>query len=632
MIKRKKLKNTRPKALLGIGETGALIALTAATTAGHAAQATASYFNAKSSGDNMLKSVQKQVDALKEQNENNRQLQTEMMQFTKEQNDETRRIMMENNMNNQLLAGNIATQDRREASKTVLKNGGKKRRKLRNAAYLLQGGNIPFRVTDGGTTIPIGQTPEGYDVYQVLGDSHKQYHKAQGGKYKSGVGIKYPDGETIEVEGGEKQIVTPTDALVLSNQTFIEPSTGLPFNPSEAVDYGMDPLQAHAAQEFIKDYYGLSDDGSNKTPVKRRLRSGGGCIIPIRRRAKNGTRREIASINNRKKASLGSWLKSGSWTVAPTIGAVGNFLGAGLSSLGIGLGSSYLGKRVGKAGDLLANAYGQLQGVNMSDVFGDSARASFNTGFYMPTVRRPRVNANPQLEKAARDARLQNAGINNNTLSSAGRLKRSAMSNASLDEIRSRIYADTGNREEQIKQENNQAINEAGQTNAGLMMQYLRDYTSQRADLAKFNANVANERILGAAEARAGAMQTRGQIGAQAIQGIGNAFGSAFSQSALGFANAYNNKLTREHELAMAMTRMDDSQMATYLGNPMNGSTEEAKRKLAEYINAADTAWTNGNTRVRDEYLLYATKIARRLGLELPDLANLTDYEKNYLN
>ena len=585
MIKRRKLKNTRPKAFLGIGETGALIALTAAEVAGHAGQAAAQYFSARSQGENMLKQAQMQADALKEQNENNRQLQTEMMQFTKEQNEETRRIMMENNMNNQLLAGNLATQERREASKTVLKNGGRKRRKLRNAAYPLQGGNIPFRVTDGGTTIPIGQTPEGYDVYQVLGDSHKQYHKAQGGKYKSGVGIKYPDGETIEVEGGEKQIVTPNDALVLSNQTFIEPSTGLPFNPSEAVDYGMDPMQAHATQEFIKDYYGLSDDGSNKPPVKKRLRSGGGCIIPIRHRAKNGTRKEIASINNRKKASMGTWLKSGNWAVAPTIGAIGNFLGAGLSSLGLGLGSSYLGKRVGQAGDLLANAYGQLQGVNLSDVFGDNARASFNTGFYMPTVRRPRVNANPQLEKAARDARLQNAGINNNTLSSAGRLKRSAMTNAALDETRSRIYADTANREEQIKQENNQAINEAGQTNAGLMMQYLRDYTSQRADLAKFNANVANERILGAAEARAGAMQTRGQIGAQAMQGIGNAFGSAFSQSALGFANAYNSKLVRDNDLAKVMIGAGPEGMANYYTR--FGSDQEAEDYM---LNLAEQA------------------------------------------
>ena len=628
MNKRKKLRNIRPKALFGIGETGALIALTAAEVAGHAGQAAAQYFAAKSQGDNMLKQSQMQVDALKEQNENNNQLQRDMMQFTKEQNDETRRIMMENNMNNQLLAGNLATQDRREASKTVLKNGGRKRRKLRNAYSSLQGGNIPFRVTDGGTTIPIGQTPEGYDVYQVLGDSHKQYHKAQGGKYKSGVGIKYPDGETIEVEGGEKQIVTPNDALVLSNQTFIEPSTGLPFNPSEAVDYGMDPIQAHATQEFIKEYYGLSDDGSNKTPVKRRLRSGGGCTIPIRRRAKNGTRKEIASVTNRKKASLGSWLKSGSWTVAPTIGAVGNILGAGLSSLGLGLGSSYLGRRVGQAGDLLANAYGQLQGVNMSDVFGDNTRASFNTGFYMPAVRSSYVNVNPQIEKASRDNRLQLRGINNNTLSSAARLQRSGMSNAALDETRSKYFADKANREEQIKQANLDAINEAGKTNAGLSIEYLKDFTSQRADLAKFNANVANERILGAAEARANAMQTRGQIGAQAMQGIGNALGSALSQSALGFANAYNDKLTRDYELDLAKLGANQESLTTWYANSKNVSDSEAYDYAINLIESAKT--TSGPARANA--IKNANLILSSRGYPTVDEYNLFNYRYNDLS
>lgn len=628
MNKRKKLRNIRPKALFGIGETGALIALTAAEVAGHAGQAAAQYFAAKSQGENMLKQSQMQVDALKEQNENNNQLQRDMMQFTKEQNDETRRIMMENNMNNQLLAGSLATQDRREASKTVLKNGGRKRRKLRNAYSSLQGGNIPFRVTDGGTTIPIGQTPEGYDVYQVLGDSHKQYHKAQGGKYKSGVGIKYPDGETIEVEGGEKQIVTPNDALVLSNQTFIEPSSGLPFNPSEAVDYGMDPLQAHATQEFIKDYYGLSDDGSNKTPVKRRLRSCGGCTIPIRRRAKNGTRKEIASVTNRKKASLGSWLKSGSWTVAPTIGAVGNFLGAGLSSLGLGLGSSYLGRRVGQAGDLLANAYGQLQGVNMSDVFGDNARASFNTGFYMPAVRSSYVNVNPQIEKASRDNRLQLRGINNNTLSSAARLQRSGMSNAALDETRSKYFADKANREERIKQANLDAINEAGETNAGLSIEYLKDFSAQRADLAKFNANVANERILGAAEARANAMQTRGQIGAQAMQGIGNALGSAVSQSALGFANAYNDKLTRDYELDLAKLGANQEGLTTWYANSKNVSDSEAYDYAINLIESAKT--TSGPARANA--IKNANIILSSRGYPTVDEYNLFNYRYNDLS
>lgn len=626
MIKRKKLKNTRPKAFLGIGETGALVALTAAEVAGHAGQAAAQYFSARSQGDAMLKQAQMQADALRQQSENNNRLQTQMMQFTKEQNDESRRIMKDMQMNLQLQAGGQSMRDRREASKTVLKNGGRKRRKLRNAAYPLQGGNIPFRVTDGGTTIPIGQTPEGYDVYQVLGDSHKQYHKAQGGRYKSGVGIKYPDGETIEVEGGEKQIVTPNDALVLSNQTFIEPSTGLPFNPSEAVDYGMDPIQAHATQEFIKNYYGLSDDGSNKPPVKRRLRSGGGCTIPIRHRAKNGTRKEIASINNRKKASMGTWLKSGSWTVAPTISAAGNLLGAGLSSLGLGLGSAYLGRRVGQAGDLLASAYGQLQGVNMSDVFGDNAKANFSIGQYMPALRTSYFNANPQLAQVARDARRQTRAVNSNTLSSAARLSRTNLANVTADDAKSKIYADKANREEQIKQANNQAINEAAAHNAQLMIDMNKNYAATRADLAKFNANVANERILGAAEARADAMQTRGQIGAQAMQGIGSAFGSALSQSALGFANALQTKSTREHEMDLAMLGATEEGTVNYYANSKYIDDDAASQKAFDYI---ERARNTIDEKLKARLIGYANTILGARGFSLVNNDNLSTYGEN---
>lgn len=614
MAKRKKLRSTRPKALFG--EAAAIAAQTVAQIANAALQAQATRDSARTQADSVLENAKSQAEAMRQQNENNTKLQTQMMEFTKSQNDQNRQIMKDMQMNMQLTAGAQSARDRREASKIVLKRGGSARRELRDAYSSLQGGNIPFRVTDGGTTIPIGQTPEGYDVYQVLGDSHKQYHKAQGGKYKSGVGIKYPDGETIEVEGGEKQIVTPNDALVLSNQTFIEPSTGLPFNPSEAVDYGMDPIQAHATQEFIKDYYGLSDDGSNKTPVKRRLRSGGGCIIPIRRRAKNGTRKEIASVTNRKKASLGTWLKSGSWTVAPTIGAVGNILGAGLSSLGLGLGSSYLGRRVGQAGDLLANAYGQLQGVNMSDVFGDNARASFNTGFYMPAVRSSYVNVNPQIEKASRDNRLQLRGINSNTLSSAARLQRSGMSNAALDETRSKYFADKANREEQIKQTNLDAINEAGKTNAGLSIEYLKDFSAQRADLAKFNANIANERILGAAEARANAMQSRGQIGAQMMQGIGNAFGSALAQSAAGYSKAYSNKLRYDNELRQAMLKADDESINRVLINGF-GSTDDVNNQLDHLASIIQTdPYSDKATEAKRQY----NELAKRYKLPLYDI------------
>lgn len=609
MTKRKKLRSTRPKALFG--EAAAIAAQTVAQIANAALQAQATRDSARTQADSVLENAKSQAEAMRQQNENNTKLQTQMMEFTKSQNDQNRQIMKDMQMNMQLTAGAQSARDRREASKIVLKRGGSARRKLRDAYASLQGGNIPFRVTDGGYALAVGQTPEGYDIYKFIGDTHKDYHKTRGGKYKSGIGLRFPDGEEIEVENGEYGVRSPEDMYVYSAHTRHN------FNPAKAIEQGMSPNDVAAIQETYKAIDGIDSEGNNTSPVKRRLTSAG-----------KTTRQQINSLKNRHKYDIGGW-----W-LSPTISGVGNLLGAGLSALGIGTASNYLSKRVGEAGDILANAYGQLKGVSMEDVFGPNAngKLSFSLGHYLPVIRSSYYNANPELAQVDKDARRQTLAVNRNTLSSAARLSRTNLANTFAQDARSKIYADKANREEQIKQANVAAINEAAAHNAQLDIEMNKQFYGTKADLAKFNANIENEKILGAAETRANTLQQLGQIGANKRQGIAGAFGNAISQSALGFANAYNNKLTREHELAMAMTKMDDSQMATYLGNPMNGSTEEARRKLAEYINAADTAWTNGNTRVRDEYLLYATKIARRLGLELPDLANLTDYEKTYLN
>ena len=129
---------------------------------------------------------------------------------------------------------------------------------------------MPFVVTDGGTVIPIGQTPEGYDMYEILGNDHEHYHKARGGKNKTGVGIKFADGNVIEGEGnqntnqGEIMVNTPDNAYFISKHSIAG------FNPAKMTLGGMHPLQAYAIQEQLKAANGISDDGKhNSTPVKR---------------------------------------------------------------------------------------------------------------------------------------------------------------------------------------------------------------------------------------------------------------------------------------------------------------------------------------------------------------------------
>lgn len=660
MARRKKLRNTRPKALFGIGETGAIIAQTAAQVASIGAQTAASIRNAKQQAEAQKAAAKQQADALLAQNENNNELQKQMMEFTKDQNDQTRQIMRDTQMNLQMQAGEMAMHDRREASKTVLKNGGRKnkrRRKLRNAAYPLQGGNIPFRVIDGGGVIPVGQTAEGYDVYELYGNDHNHYHKTRGGHYKSGVGVKFADGQTIEGEGnqgtnqGELMITTPDDALFLSKH-----NVGGVFNPTQAVQGGMDPMQAYAMQEYIKQAYGISDDGeSNTPPVKRNLRFTNGI-------AKNGTslKRQGKATNNRHKARVGygrrfynwfapddlngndaygtewdggskgevvvtaptpsKWSKwwgnlgnklgntinnPKNWWVAPTISAAGNLLGAGINALGVGLGSKYLTNAINERSRILSNAYGNLKGVDMSAVFGDKASLNFNKGLYMPALRAARVYDRPQLQRVEQDRLQQANAIRNNTGSSAAMLNRLASTNATANQRRGEIYANTANAQEQIKQANNQAINEAGQANAQLMMQYLKDYTSQKADLAKFNANIENEKIIGAAEAQASGINDIGQIGSQARLGITSAFGNALAQSGLGFANALNARNTYQNNIDVALLgATPDSKVDYYASDSVDFNTAyDVANKYLDKAKAANSILD------RKKYLEWANSI-----------------------
>jgi hypothetical protein len=134
---------------------------------------------------------------------------------------------------------------------------------------------MPFVVTDGGTVIPIGRTPEGYDMYEIVGNDHEHYHKARGGKNKTGVGIKFADGNVIEGEGnqntnqGEIMVNTPNNAYFISKHSIAG------FNPAKMTLGGMHPLQAYAIQEQLKAANGISDDGKhNSSHVEKKLLGG----------------------------------------------------------------------------------------------------------------------------------------------------------------------------------------------------------------------------------------------------------------------------------------------------------------------------------------------------------------------
>ena len=279
----RKLKNCgRRKAPFGSDSAAILAAAginVAGTMAASAIGARATKQAAQDQANATIQSAQKQAQAIKDQSAKSKELQQESQDFVKEQNAENRELQKDIQLQLQMLTGQQNVNDRFEASKIQVKNGGSTKRKLRLAgkfpSFLRGSENMPFVVTDGGTVIPIGKTPEGYDIYEILGNDHEHYHKAQGGKNKTGVGIKFADGNVIEGEGnqntnqGEIMVNTPDNAYFISKHSIAG------FNPAKMTLDGMHPLQAYAIQEQLKAANGISDDGKhNSTPVEKKLLGG----------------------------------------------------------------------------------------------------------------------------------------------------------------------------------------------------------------------------------------------------------------------------------------------------------------------------------------------------------------------
>lgn len=249
----------RKKAGLGVGD--ALVA--GATLASAAMNVAATNSSAAKQAKAMTESAKIQAESIKQQTENNNQLQQESLDFTKSQNEENRMQQQDIQTTLQLLAGQQTLDERLDATKVAVKYGGKpKRKSLKSNPFYGGASNLPFVVTDGGGVIPIQTDNNGYGLYELYGNDHEHYHKTRGGKHKSGVGIKFSDGSVVEGEGnqntnkGELLYVTPEEALFLSKHNIAG------FNPREAVISGMHPEQAFNVQQSIKAIKGYKDDGS----------------------------------------------------------------------------------------------------------------------------------------------------------------------------------------------------------------------------------------------------------------------------------------------------------------------------------------------------------------------------------
>lgn len=580
MARRNRLRNGRNQALFGAD--GAIMA--AATLAAAGINAGATTASAKQQAAAIEAAAKANAEAMNKQNENNTQLQEKSIEFTKEQNERNRDLQKEIQMNLQLLTGQQNTNEMKEASKIQVKCGGSMRRKLRNAGaetapYLLRGmnNNLPFTVTDGGTVIPIATTPEGYDLYEIIGNDHEHYHKAQGGKSKTGVGIRFAGKKTIEGEGnqnsnqGELMLVTPTDAKFISKHSIKG------FNPAKAVLAGVHPIDAFNEQEMLKSIYGISDDG-NSSPVRGIKAYNGlnltstpdlsldflapvavGIVAGTREDAKNGR-----SLRNggRCKAYSGTWWDNYG---GATLNAGANFLGAGITTLGNYFAGRYLTDAYGNAANILGNAYDRMHGIDMSAINRDDYRAAHA----MAALQAPIVNTSAERSASERTLHRNLARINRNTLSSAAAQNRSARAEVDYNDRIAQIEQGADRLRQEIIQGNMQRITQVSSENANHDTQANQQYAQAYLNLLQYNNDIENEKISGKAQAYADSLTQTAGTRASLAQANAASWAGALTGSASGFNNTLSAMAKQKNELEMALLGANtESKYDYYLTHP----------------------------------------------------------------
>ena len=617
----------KPRRKAFFGSDGAIMAAATLAAAGITAGATA--LAAKSQSKAIVDSAKTQAQSIKDQTINSNNLQKEQLAFTRSQNQENRQQQQDIQTTLQLMAGQENMNDRMEKNKMQVKLGGKPKRRSITAPFY---GGGKFQVTDGGGVIPLSVTPEGYGLYELYGNDHDHYHKTSSGKNKTGVGIKFNDGSVIEGEGnqntnqGELLYVTPNDAMFISKHSIDG------FNPTQAVMNGVHPIQAFAIQEAIKDAQGLNDDGSkSKRRSLKRMLGGptqnleqvnmtqnpnngtasvaGGVIYGINNKtaspveelqynnaiAKRGGRIHL-KCGGRKKAAWGDY----TWKdyAGATYNAAGNVLGAGISTWGNMWAANRLGKAYREAGGILADAYSQMHGIDMSELKMEDYAAPHTLAVIRDSNN---ISYDPQRERIRRNIASERREINRGTLSSAARQQRLSASNDRMLQRMSEIDATENNAKEAIRQGNAERITQTAQANADRDVQARKDYANQRLSLLQYNNNIENAKIAGMAQGRADALTQSAMANAQGMQASMSAIGSGLTASAQGFSSTANGLRTDRVNRENILIGADSRNKTDYL----IGNTETPGNRQQAYN--LWNAWKNSSDAKLKQY---ATELA----------------------
>ena len=649
---RKKAKCGRKKAPFGTQEAAIITAsLTnaAATTAAAAVGANATKDAANRQAQATTAAAQRQAQAIKTQTERSKEYQLQAQNFIKDQNAESRELQKDIQMQLQMLTGQQNVNDRLEASKLVVKNGG-----MKKPRYSLRGSNTDFKVTDGGYMLYRGSTPEGFNLFEARGNDHEHYHKTPSGKYKTGVGIELKDKSVIELEGnqktkqGEYLLQTPWALYAISKHTIDG------FNPVKAVNEGIHPLLAFGKQEVKKKIKGVNDDGTPIGSTVKEHKAYAGTLIPtvlnmnnqtgpqlgvdtvgdtavgvayasqnknqmkcggkkrtlkcggkVRKKAYNGTiKLDIQPINSipifnkstvkprftTSSLTIPSYTKSSNsfWN---NIGA--DLLGAGISSLS-NLGGAFITADANKyASNKLAEAYNTSAGI-LADAYrslqtidpNSIKREDFRAAHAMPALQAPISLAAPQIAAVNRQLQRRLANAGKYSASSAAAQNRMASAEVDAQDIKNKIYAADQEQMQKILQANAYRVTQASMQNAQLDTEANKQFSNAYLNLLQYNNDIENQKILGAAGALSEGSTNAASVIANAHTANATAWNNALINSGQSFANTLSSMATRKADLEKVMLGASGDTRSLYYAN--SGSYNDAKNYYNSLIRQYD--------------------------------------------
>ena len=271
-----------------------------------------------------------------------------------------------------------------------------------------------------------------------------------------------------------------------------------------------------------------------------------------------------------------------------TYNAAGNVLGAGISTWGNMWAANRLGKAYREAGGILADAYSQMHGIDMSELKMEDYAAPHTLAVIRDSNN---ISYDPQRERIRRNIASERREINRGTLSSAARQQRLAASNDRMLQRMSEIDATENNAKEAIRQGNAERITQTAQANADRDVQARKDYANQRLSLLQYNNNIENAKIAGMAQARADALTQSSMAHAQGLQSSMSAIGSGLTASAQGFSSTANGLRKERVDKENILIGADSRNKTDYLiGNTETpGNRQQAYNLWNAWKNSSDT-------------------------------------------